>query len=286
MGIRSMPSQPLDQTLHKQHTPCKNCAFAIYKDDTQVACELGVLTQYKQYSHVNIVEAFDAQKEFYIVNGIRCAFRRSHAWIQQLLDMSDTTGDMSRRELNPIILQHFDTTTQIPYIAFILFDDNMYDTIDNLIQQQHKPQYIVILKETETKLQDTAQLQNLMQILKSTGIPWRIVDIGASSNYHHEIHKLLIHTYKQFLVAIILNGPYEFQNRFIMHQICQRTAIGILPFAYITDKNLNILNTIVFRAFGGNRPRLFTTKITEVCPERRLSLAKVLCQPTIKPILV
>lgn len=70
------------------HTSCKDCVFAIYDNKTQKGCELGRLDKYREKG-VEIIEAFDNDLEFDIVNGHQCvAYRHmgpNSQWYQDTL---------------------------------------------------------------------------------------------------------------------------------------------------------------------------------------------------------
>lgn len=55
-------------------TNCKNCAFAIYSINTQVGCEHNRLEKFN-----NIIEAYDDEKEFFIINRL-CNYYRDKNW--------------------------------------------------------------------------------------------------------------------------------------------------------------------------------------------------------------
>ena len=63
--------------IAKDHTPCKECVFAVYSDKTQTDCYLGMIEKIKSAKHLEILEAYDEEKEFYIVNKTKCpGFRK------------------------------------------------------------------------------------------------------------------------------------------------------------------------------------------------------------------
>ena len=53
------------------HTPCKDCVFAIYDDKTQINCSQDCIDKYKKLD-VPIVEVYDDDKEFYVIEGRKC----------------------------------------------------------------------------------------------------------------------------------------------------------------------------------------------------------------------
>lgn len=66
-----MKSQQQDRPIK---TSCKNCAFAIYEDRSQIACAFNRISKFDKN---DIIEAYDDQKEFYVINR-SCNYYRSN----------------------------------------------------------------------------------------------------------------------------------------------------------------------------------------------------------------
>lgn len=58
--------------LKQPFTVCKDCCFAIYQDKTQKGCALNRLEKFE------VIEAYDEDKEFFIVNGRQCNTMRKN----------------------------------------------------------------------------------------------------------------------------------------------------------------------------------------------------------------
>lgn len=59
-------------SINKIHTPCKKCVFADYTENTQTGCFLGLIDNYRHTDFIEIIEAYDREKEFFIVSGKKC----------------------------------------------------------------------------------------------------------------------------------------------------------------------------------------------------------------------
>ncbi|NCA30639.1 MAG: hypothetical protein EBS93_07975, partial [Chitinophagia bacterium] len=79
----------LNEQINKIHTPCKDCVFAKYQDNTQIGCELDYISKYKS-KNIEILEAYDNNKEFYIINGKKCIGYRENKWFDQF-DLKDNS---------------------------------------------------------------------------------------------------------------------------------------------------------------------------------------------------
>lgn len=65
--------EPETPAIKKIHTSCKNCVFAVYNEGTitQSDCKLNRLESFKQ-QNTEVLEVYDAEKEFYVINGRVC----------------------------------------------------------------------------------------------------------------------------------------------------------------------------------------------------------------------
>lgn len=74
------------KAIKDARSSCKDCAFAVYNSITQTGCLLGRTEKYSAQG--SLLEVYDADKEFYLVNGRRCnAYRDNRsAWGQGLSD--------------------------------------------------------------------------------------------------------------------------------------------------------------------------------------------------------
>jgi hypothetical protein len=69
-------------TINPIHTPCKNCTFAKYDDNTQTDCHLDYISLYKN-KNIEIIEAYDNEKEFFIINNKKCVGYREKSWFEK-----------------------------------------------------------------------------------------------------------------------------------------------------------------------------------------------------------
>lgn len=58
-----------------KQTSCKDCIFAIYDDKTQIGCEDDRINKFKD----SVIEAYDDDKEFYVIDRI-CNLHRKKTW--------------------------------------------------------------------------------------------------------------------------------------------------------------------------------------------------------------
>ena len=72
-----MKSKPPDKSLQ---TNCKECLFAIYNKDTQTGCMANRIDMFRNTPRGDVViEAYDGEKEFYVIDGL-CNYFRPPKW--------------------------------------------------------------------------------------------------------------------------------------------------------------------------------------------------------------
>ena len=67
-------------------TNCKNCAFAVYEKDTQIGCLHGRVDKFKNLNPDNVLEAYDIDKNFYVINKFCNFYRDKDSWNNGILD--------------------------------------------------------------------------------------------------------------------------------------------------------------------------------------------------------
>jgi hypothetical protein len=95
-------------------TSCKDCIFAIYDGITQTGCETNRIEKFKD----DLIEAYDNDKEFFVINRV-CTLYRSSDWNDGIKDIEKAKNES--------------------YVTFDLLidcddiDKEMYEYINNLI---------------------------------------------------------------------------------------------------------------------------------------------------------
>jgi len=75
----------------KRNTPCKHCIFALYQNNVQIDCYNKLLKKF-QNNNAEIIEAFDEDKEFFIISGRKCLMARSEIWTKKQLEENKNFG--------------------------------------------------------------------------------------------------------------------------------------------------------------------------------------------------
>lgn len=72
-----MSSESQENNINR--TSCKDCILAIYSDKTQTGCQANRIEKYKAQSKDLVFEAYDEEKEFFVINRL-CNFYRDKSW--------------------------------------------------------------------------------------------------------------------------------------------------------------------------------------------------------------
>jgi hypothetical protein len=146
-------------------TPCKNCVFAEYEKLTQTGCKMKQLDIYQAQGKV--VEVYDNDLEFYLIDGACCPYLRGPDWLSTLKPGSD---------LKEAVIEECKTQ----YHAIIIANDDLEDirtTVENIATQTIKPKHITVVKKTETNIRP----RRIVDILKPINIPWRLENVTDPS---------------------------------------------------------------------------------------------------------
>lgn len=122
------------------HTSCKNCVFSLYDNITQIDCAIKYLDIYRT-NEVEILEAYDNDKEFYVINNKKCIGYREPKWFDTL-GMSDSSMDEK--------ITKFFESNYINYFAILdtieMDQDQLDESIKALSQLSLSPQKLIIIR--------------------------------------------------------------------------------------------------------------------------------------------
>lgn len=233
------------------HTPCKECIFANYDSNTQVGCALNYIEKYKK-QNVEILEVYDEDKNFYVINHKKCLGYRNNKWLEKQKNKDHKT-------LKAIIKSE----NNIKYIAIVelMAEDSEEDfklAINSLLNQYILPIGLVIYKRTWTKYNLSNEfILNYMQP-HSKELKWRIKnfidqDMSDNERLHSAIKSCDINRYYLYM-KLKQNIPPDFTKK-IQKNIDECKNFGCLNindnlfFSYITIqycqniKHIDLLQT-------------------------------------------
>ena len=72
MSSENEKEYPLEDKSNEAETICRDCAFAVYDEDSQTGCSIGKLDKFEEQG-AEIIEVYDeTNKEFFVVMGRVC----------------------------------------------------------------------------------------------------------------------------------------------------------------------------------------------------------------------
>jgi len=164
------------------HTPCKNCAFAKYEDKTQTDCEMGLLQKARD-NKTEILEAYDEDKEFYVINGKKCLAHKEANYFD-----ARNMGDATLEEK----ISYVKKLMQVKYIAIIdclsRNEQQLIDILNELKKAETQPDRIMVVS---TRFNSTS-LETFYKILNKSGIKWKIKSLPTTEQDHiRTVHEVI-----------------------------------------------------------------------------------------------
>jgi hypothetical protein len=168
------------------HTPCKNCVFAVYENNTQTDCFLKYLDKYRQVT--SVLEAYDDNKEFFIINEKKCLGYREQKWFDRL-DMQNSN-----------ITQKAEKVLSNNYIKFSLvvnlkeFDLEHLDNLTNQIKNLHiQPEKIIFIRYQKDIKRKECSYESIKSLIDKAHIDkqWRIQTMLEDLHYYEVLHNVV-----------------------------------------------------------------------------------------------
>ena len=211
------------------HTTCKSCVFALFDKNSQIGCAANYLDRYRNKNE-QILEAFDDDKEFYIINNKKCLGFRQNSWFEKL-NMADATVQEKLDQLNKENL--------LQYLLIIDLKTFTVDDVDRLEDQLKsitiKTSKVIFIRYDND---DTHTYERLDSLFKNSDLrsQWRIQSmLDESLSYDNILHtSICIENKFRFIVS--LYKPYDNLNSFI-DKVQKIVFEELDQFNVITDKD-------------------------------------------------
>lgn len=252
--------------IHKIHTACRDCVFQTYNDlkcITQIGCWANCLKAFKN-NNVEIMEAYDEEKEFYIINGQKCLYKRTKNWPKY----SENPKGMD------ILMDLVRTEIELKYQVIVVGNnslDDIQNTLNSIIRQTLLPRHISLIRGPDNPIRPTV----LVDILKNTKIKWRLqnrIDLAIGINNNVDIIMDFIpHPYYMVVNAGFTLPSDTFKiisDKFISREL---QCLALLP---NEDGNGFFTSHKVHKMCQGNKSISLISKLTQ----------DELCQPLLKKI--
>lgn len=243
--------------INQIHTSCKDCIFATYNGITQIGCKTGELDKMKKHG-IEILEVFDEEKEFYVINKTKCTYMCTKGW---------------KLENEPLQTQiiHIKSLLKIVYelIIIVNVNDNIEDvkvTVDSALNQTLPPTYITIIRLHESKILPST-LYSFAQTITGKVKDWKVQNCIRTGD-HIELLDIVIPFSKAPISALFYAGfdipkdTFEQINYALHEKFLQITLL--LPNS--TGNGLFIPNAI-HKVYQGSYQAPFLQKLKDdKCP--------------------
>ena len=125
------------------NTPCKECIFAQYdltgEAPTQTGCNKGMLDKYRK-AGTNIIEAYDTDKEFFVLEGRICPFFRDYNWASRIENDENFDETVER-------MLKFETSLSFHIMIFMQDSiDDVKKTLESINKQDKMPVQVTIIR--------------------------------------------------------------------------------------------------------------------------------------------
>jgi hypothetical protein len=240
-------------SIDKIHTPCKNCVFAIYKGNTQENCELEYITKYQKITE--ILEAYDDEKEFYIINKKKCIGYREQKWFDNI-GMHDASMEEKKKQVL--------NTNYLDYILVInlkFFEEKNIKSLNKQLSKMNiLPKQIIFIRyqKDRIKFHSYKEIQKFVKNINKQ-IPWKIQTMLDDEHHNDILHNIVTSNKKSRFIFSIhkpcdkISKIIEAANDIVYNQLGsfvilsnkEKTALvfsgGSYRYAAVVNKN-NIFN--------------------------------------------
>lgn len=197
-------------TIASIHTACKKCVFADYKNNSQVGCSIGYLEKYRNIN-ATILEAYDEEKEFYIINDKKCLCYRENSWFNQY-NMQNSTIEEKIVKVKE--------SNHLHYLLVINLYNFKYNDLTKIAQDianlSVKPQKIIFVRYANNK---DFEFKVLNDLLKQSNLncSWRIQSmIDDSLDYGQILHNI-VSMNKGYRFILSVKNPTSDMNNIISY---------------------------------------------------------------------
>lgn len=202
------------------HTACKQCVFAVYDGNTQTDCAIDYLSKYRKDSE--ILDVYDDEKEFYVINNKKCLCYRENKWFNKY--------NMSMASLEEKINLVLKTNT-ISYTLLIdlkQFEEN--DTINiahQIDSMKYKPKKIIFIRyhKDQKSYHTYDYLKNILDQIQSQGLSWRLQTMVNDDSYYEILNNTVnLNKKTRFICSVKtpsddLNKIIEFANNLVYNEL-------------------------------------------------------------------
>jgi len=189
-------------SLSRLHTPCKNCYFAEYTNNTQTGCSMGLLDEYRKTDHIEIKEAYDHEKEFYIVDNKQCVAYKE----EKYFELRNIENDKKKR------IEYVRDLLNLKYVAVINCYTTDLTTLSDILKQIKQADvhpYSIVICLNENSL---FQPHEYYKVLNKSGIKskWKIKNVSHVEQDHiTTVHEIINLGAENCNFVLSVNGNFD-----------------------------------------------------------------------------
>lgn len=231
-----------EKVIDSIHTSCKDCVFAIYEDKTQTGCSMDMIEKYKT-KNCQIIEAYDDDKEFYIINKRKCINHRKESWFSQF---ENPENSLEYR------IEKTKTSNRLNYILLIdlklLTVEKLHQTFIDIANLDIKPNRIILLRYNYTnRVFDFDIIKGFIDQYK-IDCPWRVQTMIEKDVELRSILSSTINLHKQHRFMVYMTDYTSGLNE-IINRGNKIVFDDLETFSLITDKlqTTSLFSGLVYR---------------------------------------
>lgn len=227
-------------------TVCKNCLFAIYDNNTQIGCKFNRTNVVDDHPVYELIEAQDAEKEFYILNNHICPYQRTQSWIHS--NATDIVAEVEK-----------EVHMSWAGILFYRHDgiDNVEQRIKELKSQKIPPKVVTLVIDAQDITPDN--FKSLYQMMDDNFDLWylqRVIQTDLPDRFTADLcfdkmkkNRFMFYSYFESTQPIDLDY-YEKIHKFVINDM---NTYGIIKHKN-DDNNIQhiTISKIAHQKYGGN----------------------------------
>tara|TARA_R110000824_G_scaffold401004_1_gene610246 strand:- start:77 stop:898 length:822 start_codon:yes stop_codon:yes gene_type:complete len=273
MNSENEKEYPLEVKSDEAETICRDCAFAVYDEETQTGCSIGKLDKFEEQG-AEIIEVYDeTNKEFYVVKGRVCVSWRGSDWQNKHEERSDWAKIVAK-----------ETMIRMDAHLYMDKDTTLADvdkTIESLKNNTAKPAQLSLINNRSKIDRPT-----LARMCTSSGLKWRVENIQEEDASRLRCIDIAVRKVNanHFNYYCIFDAGKKVPTNFIS-DINSSLNDDLNRFLALRseDGNGDVGQILMHKRIGGNRDKPFLDKIehttrSQGCPNLLQETSKIVSE--------
>lgn len=227
------------------HTPCKDCTFAVYENKTQTECALGYLDIYKSNKDLQVLEVYDNEKEFFVINKKKCPGYREPKWFDKISEPTETLQDK---------INAFHKYNKIGYLLVInllvISKSEFIDLCEQISALDILPNKIIFVRYPPSNSNDTFPYEYLKDSIDKhlPKTAWKIQTVVDPTTPYEFMLQNIVSVNKRHRFVISVNG-FNTDIGTIIDRANSVVTKDLGSFVIISnkDKTCFIFSSVVYR---------------------------------------